>query len=100
MSYTNNAWFPWLGSSEPPVVPKDSLSTPNIPPPQDTVTGSSVPDSVSSSVDVASDPGILSDVVSNVIIDPPFTELGLATKWFPNHFVHELLEFVHLNTGE
>ncbi|XP_076818338.1 mitochondrial inner membrane protein OXA1L-like [Clavelina lepadiformis] len=38
-----------------------------------------------------------SDVVTK-IVDPPFTELGLATGWAPSHWIQSFLETVHLTT--
>nr|CAB3264608.1 mitochondrial inner membrane protein OXA1L-like [Phallusia mammillata] len=40
----------------------------------------------------------LSDI-SGSIVDPPFSELGLAAGWYPYHWIQSGLEMFYVNTG-
>lgn len=102
VTHANHIWLPWIGrvfETEPPAIPKDPPAVPTVG--DSSVDCGAVADGLSgSAAEAVTETGVLTDAVSGMILDPPFIELGLAAKYLPNHYVHSLLEFVHLNTGK
>ncbi|XP_039274728.2 uncharacterized protein LOC120348624 [Styela clava] len=99
---SRNIWTPNIWPFKDPPVPalppgftENEVVSSTLPNADSVASVASVSDSVTSTV--TADPGV-TEVITGAIIDPPFIELGLASSWFPNHLVHQLLEFVHTST--
>lgn len=94
--WTPNIW-PFNSESDVPALPP-GFKEPSLTTEPATV---SIPDVVpvaeSATNAISTDP-VVAEAITSTIIDPPFTELGLASSWYPNHLVHQLLEFVHVST--